>query len=71
MIVRVKSFDVEMEIKNKGIELEVRDTDDTFLGDLILTKTQIVWCKGKTSREHGKKLSWQKFASMVASNGQE
>ena len=69
MIVHVKSFDVEMEIKNKGVELEVRDTDGTFLGDLIVTKTQIFWCKGKTSREHGKKLTWQKFANVMDANG--
>ena len=69
MKVHVKSFDVDMEIKNKGVELEVRDTDDTFLGDLIVTKTQIIWCKGKTSREHGKKLTWQKFASVMEDNG--
>jgi hypothetical protein len=71
MIVHVKSFDVEMEIKNKGIELEVRDTDGTFLGDLIVTKTQIIWCKGKTSREHGKKLTWQRFANLMDVNGSE
>ncbi len=71
MKVYVKSFDVDMEIKNKGVELEVRDTDDTFLGDLIVTKTQIIWCKGKTSREHGKKLTWQKFAAAMEDNGAE
>lgn len=71
MIVHVKSFDVEMEIKNKGIELGVRDTDGTFLGDLIVTKTQIVWCKGKTSREHGKKLTWKEFANVMDTNGSE
>jgi len=71
MKVYVKSFDVEREIKTKGIELEVRDPDDTFLGDLIVTKTQIIWCKGKTSREHGKKLTWQRFASMMETDGSE
>jgi hypothetical protein len=70
MIVHVKSFDVEMEIKNKGVELEIRDTDGTFLGDLIVTKTQIIWCKGKTSREHGRKLTWQKFAAKMETDGE-
>lgn len=55
MKVYVKSFDVEMEIKNRGIELEVRDTDDTFLGDLVVTKTQLIWCKGRTSRSTAKR----------------
>jgi hypothetical protein len=60
-----------MEIKNNGIELEVRDTDETFLGDLIVTKTKIFWCKGKTSREHGKKVTRENFARMMEANGSE
>lgn len=71
MKVYVKSFDVEMEIKTKGIELEVRDTDETFLGDLIVTKTQLIWCKGRTSREHGRKMTWNNFAQMMDANGSE
>jgi hypothetical protein len=71
MKVYVKSFDVGMEIKTKGIELEVRDTDETFLGDLIVTKTQLIWCKGRTSREHGKKMTWNNFAQMMDANGSE
>lgn len=67
MIVRVKDFNVEMEIKNTGIELEVRDPQDNFLGDLIVTKTQIIWCKGKTGRQNGKKINLEKFIAMMDS----
>lgn len=65
MIVRVKNFNVEMEVKNSGIELEIRDTGDKFLGDLIVTKTQVIWCKGRTARENGKKLTLAKFIEMM------
>lgn len=61
MKVSVKDFSVSMEIKNKGIELDVYDTDGTHLGDLIVTKSGLTWCKGKTTQAYGQKLSWKKF----------
>jgi hypothetical protein len=42
-----------MVLKNNGIELEIRDTNGAFLGDLVLTKTKIIWCRGKTGRANG------------------
>jgi hypothetical protein len=61
MKVSIKDFDVAMDVKNKGIEFEVYDNHDVFLGDFILTKTGVIWCKGKTGRQNGKKLSWEQF----------
>lgn len=69
MKVKIKSFDVAMELKNKGVELEIRDTSDKFLGDLIITKTNLIWCKGQTRRDNGKKMSLQKFIEMMDSDG--
>ena len=51
MKVSVKDFAVSMEIKNKGIELDVYDNAGKHLGDLVVTKTKLVWCKGKTGVE--------------------
>ena len=59
--VSIKSFDVQMEIKNKGIELDVYSTDGTFMGDLIVTKSGLTWCQGKRKRENGTKVSWDEF----------
>jgi len=67
MIVRVKDFKVEMEIKNTGIELEIRNSQDAFLGDLIITRTQLIWCKGKTARKNGKSISLEDFMAMMES----
>jgi hypothetical protein len=61
MKVSIKSFEVEMHVKNKGIEFEVYDNDDNHLGDIVLTKTRVIWCKGKTSRKKGKRLKWKEF----------
>ena len=62
MKVTIKSFDVEMELKNAGVEFEVSSPDGaTHHGDLILTKRDLIWCKGRVRRENGKKISWTDF----------
>jgi len=61
MKVSIKSFDVAMEVKTKGVELEIYDNDDNHLGDLVVTKTKLIWCKGRTTRENGKEVKWEDF----------
>ena len=65
MKVNIKSFNVDMEIKQKGVELEIRKPDGKFLGDLLITKTRVVWCPGKTDPAHGKSISWDKFIKLM------
>ena len=61
MNVKIKQFDVAMEIKNKGIEIDISDPGDKHLGDLVITKTKLIWCKGRTMAHNGKKISWENF----------
>lgn len=61
MKVSVKDFCISMEVKNKGIELDVYDSAENHLGDLVVTKTKLVWCKGKTAVAHGKSVTWENF----------
>jgi len=56
-----ESGSVDMEIKNNGVELDVYADGSTHLGDLIVTKTGLIWCKGKTARANGEKVSWDEF----------
>lgn len=65
MQVKIKDFTVEMEVKNKGIEFEVRDNDGSFLGDCYVTKTGLEWCQGKIAQGNGKKISWAKFIAKM------
>lgn len=65
MNVSVKNFPVTMEIKTKGIELDVYDTDGTHLGDLVVTKSKLVWCQGRTTVRHGKPITWLKFIEFM------
>lgn len=66
MLVTIKSFDVEMQIKNKGIELDVYDNDGVnHIGDLYVSKAGITWCKGKTTRAKGVTLTWAKFTKLM------
>ncbi len=66
MNVGIKDFAVQMDVKSRGVEFEVKDTNGKHLGDLIITKTSIIWCKGKTKRANGKSLRWDKFIEMMS-----
>lgn len=66
MEVRIKDFRIDLEIKNSGLELEVRDPDGAFRGDCYVTKTGLTWCEGKTTRKHGKKVTWNEFIEWVS-----
>jgi len=60
MNVSIKKFNVEMEVKNKGIEFEIRTpNDEQHLGDMILSKTGLTWCEGKKAKKNGAFKSWE------------
>lgn len=67
MNVWIKEFQVEMQIKNRGIELAVYNNDEppAQIGDLIITKTGLIWCLGRTTRENGRKKSWAQFGDWM------
>ena len=66
MKVNIKRFNVEMEVKNSGVEFEVRSPDGkTHLGDLVLKKSALVWCPGQTRPENGHKVPWQDFITFA------
>ena len=66
MDVSIKSFDVEMDVLNKGVEFGIREPNGgDRLGDLFITKAHLIWCKGKTQRAQGIKIKWTDFVEMV------
>ena len=65
MKVAVKSFDVEMDVKTNGIEFGIWTNQNKFIGDLIMTKTQLIWCEGKTNRKNGKKIAIEEFREFM------
>lgn len=69
MKVVIKSFDVAMEVKQKGVELAVRSPDGSvFHGDCFVTMTGLVWCHGKTSKQNGVKLTWEELMEIAGSD---
>ncbi len=65
MKVSVKRFNVDMAVKTAGIEFEVRSSNgQTHLGDLVLTKTELIWCPGKTHPQNGRKIKWEEFIKL-------
>ena len=66
MDISIKSFDVEMDVLNKGVEFGIRKPNGgDRLGDLFITKAHLIWCKGKTQRAQGIKIKWTDFVEMV------
>jgi len=65
MDVKIKKFEVDMVVRTKGIELEVRHPNGRQIGDLVITKANIIWCPGKTARQNGMTLSWNDFVNMM------
>ena len=65
MEVKIKELGVDMEVKTKGIEFEVRDTSGKHLGDLILTSTRLIWCNGRTHRKNGVEIEWEDFINFM------
>ena len=61
MNVSVKDFAVTMALGNKGIELDVYDTNDVHLGDLRVGKAKIEWCPGKTPTGNGIEVKWEEL----------
>ena len=62
MKVNIKQFAIDMEVKNSGIEFEVRNPNGSkHLGDLVLTKSGLIWCPGQTQRLNGHQISWEAF----------
>ena len=68
MQVIIKKFDVNTSVKANGIEFEVRKPDGSSqLGDCYLTMTGLVWCKGRTKKVNGVKISWEDFMEIMKS----
>jgi len=66
MQVSIKDFNVEMKIKTKGIELQIHD-QNKHLGDLVVSQSKVIWCKGRTRPANGVALTWPKFIAMMES----
>jgi len=58
MKIEVKDLSVDMDLKNTGITLDVRDNGGKFLGDLRIGKATLEWCAGKTRAGNGVKRGW-------------
>lgn len=48
----------------KGIEVDVSNNQG-HMGDLYVTKSSLIWCKGRTVRANGKKVSWHDFMKIM------
>ena len=68
MQIRIKKFEIDMQVRQKGIEFEVRQPDGTFVGDCYVTMTGLTWCAGKTTRVNGVKVKWSELEEILYSD---
>ena len=71
MKVHIKRFGVDMQVKNRAIELAVYSEDGKeHLGDLVINKANLIWCPGKTRPKRGGiSMSWAKFIEYMEHYG--
>jgi hypothetical protein len=62
--VSIKEFGLDLEVKNKGMTLDVYD-GNKHKGDIQITKTGLTWCNGK--EQTGPKKTWQEFIDWMNS----
>lgn len=68
MALKIKSFMDFVQVGTKGIEFEVRSTDNkTQIGDLILSKAKMIWCPGRTTAANGVTVKWTELAELLKS----
>lgn len=68
MNVWITELNAEQQLKTKGMQLDVYSPDGTErLGDLTVTKTKLIWCKGKTHKKNGAEASWADFIEWMES----
>ena len=70
MKVSIKDLAVQsLDIGSKGIEIDVRenkkDSKSSHIGDLFVTMTKLIWCKGKTEKPNGVSFTWAQFMDIV------
>ncbi len=65
MDVSIAKFEVEQVIKNKGIVLSVANPGGGHRGNLLITKTKVIWCPGKTKPKNGHGLTWEGFIARL------
>jgi len=61
----IKDLGCELKIKSKGLEIDVSDPRNNHVGDLYVTNTRLIWCKGRTKRENGKSVTWAEFIGWI------
>lgn len=69
MEVKIKKLDINMFVKQNGIELEIRKPDGSSqVGDCYVTMTGLTWCIGRTGKANGVSISWNDLAVILESN---
>jgi hypothetical protein len=70
MQVSIKELNIPLKVGNTGTEFQVKSTQGEHRGRFIVNKTGVIWCKGKTSNENGKCMSWDDLIDCLMAEGE-
>ena len=64
---RVRIKELAHQIKTKGVTLAVSDTKGAHVGNLVVTKTKVIWYPGKThkGKGNGHGQTWPRFIARM------
>lgn len=68
MKVSIKNLRVKMDLGNKGIELDIYNNKGVHLGDILIGKANVEWCKGKTTSGKGITKTWDALIEWFQTN---
>ena len=57
----------ETEVKTAQQQYQIWDNDSEFKGSLYFNRANLIWCKGRTQRDNGKRISWKDFIKYMES----
>ena len=67
MQVSIKDMQIEMDVKNNGVELEVRDNDGTFRGGCLCDQDGPNLVRRQDAKQKSKQVAWDEFINWMNS----
>ena len=61
--------EIRVNAKGHAVLTGLRDTEGNQLGDLVITKTSLIWCPGKTTPQKGIRVTWKRFIHLMDAEG--
>ena len=70
MKVSITDLAVAMDIKTKGMTLDISDhSGEERLGSMVINSRGLTWCKGKVRKGNGDRIKWENLIEFIEEHG--